>query len=722
MLRAVLLGTAQVNLQGVRLSHRLVGKELALFAYLALNQELCPRAKLLDLLWTDVGEQKARENLRSLLYSLRQTIGDYLIVTRQAVGLNRHLPYWLDVEVFLSLAAKVESYDLSFRSEVLRLYDKDLLDGFSISSAPIFDAWLAEQRDQLQTKAVTGWRELVQLYVEQQQYEEAIVANRRLLGLAPWSEEAHRQQMQLMAATGQRSAALAQYELCRLRLKDEFDVLPSSETVDLYNRIRGNSDFTPTAAQLAEAQVVGSRTEAASVLMPAAVTPEIMVNGHTTENRGAFIAPPATWGRQYELAQVQQWILAERCRCIAIVGLPGEGKSTLVHELVTWSMSGDATAPAFTGVIVLSCRNPLPIGTLLQDWLHQLSGRPVAALPVTLDRQLDLLADHLQKQALLFVLDDFEQCVARDGWASSADRAAFEHLWRLFLDRPHRCTLLIAARRLPLLHGLTESPGRFRQLRLSGLDLDAGRQVLKSYGLEGSPTDFSALHHCYSGNPLMLKLAGQIIDQLFGGSIAAFMREHAFFIGGIDELLQQQLADVTPLERELLTWLALAVSPVSRQELWELLATPPAKHVYFTALQNLLSASLLEVHSDLIHMRTLIREYLYSQLTEQLWDELQKSAATLTVTGFALHHYALFSDGARAQAREGSLGGLQVDSLLERLQRWQGKEQLATILQQLLVLVDANADRQALSVHDPVGSNRYVRDNLADLLARHNRR
>ncbi|MFM7581718.1 MAG: hypothetical protein ACKO9F_03215, partial [Caldilinea sp.] len=192
MLRAIFFGASQIYLQGIPLSHRLVGKELALFAYLASHKELCPRAKLLDLLWAEVNEQKARENLRSLIYSLRQTIGDYLIVTRQAVGLNRQLPYWLDVEVFLSLPAQLGAQDPFLWSEVLRLYNQDFLDGFSISNAPVFDAWIAEQRDQLRTQAVAGWRQLVSFYQERQQYEEALAANQRLLALAPWSEEAHR--------------------------------------------------------------------------------------------------------------------------------------------------------------------------------------------------------------------------------------------------------------------------------------------------------------------------------------------------------------------------------------------------------------------------------------------------------------------------------------------------------------------------------------------------
>jgi hypothetical protein len=61
---------------------------------------------------------------------------------------------------------------------------------------------------------------------------------RRLLALEPWREEAHRYLMLLLARDGQRSAALAQFEICRQMLVDELDVEPGPETITLYEQIR----------------------------------------------------------------------------------------------------------------------------------------------------------------------------------------------------------------------------------------------------------------------------------------------------------------------------------------------------------------------------------------------------------------------------------------------------------------------------------------------------
>ena len=705
MLRAIFFGTSQIYLQGIPLSHRLVGKELALFAYLASHKELCPRAKLLDLLWADVNEQKARENLRSLIYSLRQTIGDYLIVTRQAVGLNRQLPYWLDVEVFLSLPAQLGAQDPFLWSEVLRLYHQDFLDGFSISNAPVFDAWIAEQRDQLRTQAVAGWRQLVSFYQEREQYEEALAANQRLLALAPWSEEAHHQQMQLLSATGQRSAALAQYELCRLRLQDEFDVLPSHETVNLYNTIRAQSDVLPTVTLLPAVQPNKERLVPPS---PSASPPA--ASGHFQEYRGTLVAPSAIWGYQYELLQLQQWVLVERCRCVAVVGLAGEGKSTLVHQLLQQASANGAT-PLFAGVVVFSCRSPLPFPLLLKEWLDLLGGRPSVPLPATLDRQLDLLAQHLQQHAFLWVLEDFDCCFAADGWASPADRLAFWQLWRLFGERSHRCTLLVTARKWPSLHGQTETPGRFRRLALHGLEQDAGRQLLKSHGLQGSQADFDALHQACAGNPLALKLAAQTIDELFEGCVAAFLQEQALLVGELAALLEQQLSDLTPLEGELLNWLALAGTPLSSQQLWDLLVMPPASPAYFTALQSLLRACLLDIHDGWFQLRNLQRAYLCCQLSEQLFQELYQSVLTLQLTGETLHRYRLAVDDASQVQEPKNFAGLSVEPLLARLQRCMGKERLVAALLQLVAALEQQPGSPPCTLRS------YALENLTSLLA-----
>jgi DNA-binding SARP family transcriptional activator len=68
--------------------------------------------------------------------------------------------------------------------------------------------------------------------------EEALGYALRQVELDPWREEAHMQAMRLLANSGRRSEALAQYHLCRRCLASELGVEPGAATTQLYEQIR----------------------------------------------------------------------------------------------------------------------------------------------------------------------------------------------------------------------------------------------------------------------------------------------------------------------------------------------------------------------------------------------------------------------------------------------------------------------------------------------------
>ncbi len=239
MLRAKLFGYPQLSVNERSLSLSLPGRGLALFTYLLTDHKPHSRTTLTDLLWADVSEQQARENLRSLLYTLRQSLGDYLLVTRQTVAFNSESPYWLDIEVFNQYFGASQSLtNPVLFTETINLSQRDFLDGFYVQNAPVFDVWLLAQRQHLRQQAVQGWQQLADYYLAQGQYEAGQTVIQRLLALAPWHEEAHRQQMRLLAQSGRRSAALIQYAVCCQALRDELDVPPSPATIALYEQIK----------------------------------------------------------------------------------------------------------------------------------------------------------------------------------------------------------------------------------------------------------------------------------------------------------------------------------------------------------------------------------------------------------------------------------------------------------------------------------------------------
>jgi WD40 repeat protein/class 3 adenylate cyclase/DNA-binding SARP family transcriptional activator len=222
-------------------------KSQALLIYLASTRRPLPREVLADLLWDERTQSQSLANLRVVLTALRQSLGEYLAIGRDAVAINPAATVGLDaVRVEEGLRELHQQGKLNDRTagqaaEVLALYRGDFLEGFSVTDCRQFEEWQMRERERLHRLAVDGLSELVAYDIEQQKYQLGMVHAAQLLELDPLMEDAHRQMMFLLANCGQRAAALAQYETCRKLLKDELGVAPAEETHFLYEQIRSGS-------------------------------------------------------------------------------------------------------------------------------------------------------------------------------------------------------------------------------------------------------------------------------------------------------------------------------------------------------------------------------------------------------------------------------------------------------------------------------------------------
>src|SRR5689334_21484699 len=113
--------------------------------------------------------------------------------------------------------------------------------------------------------------------------------------------------------------------------------------------------------------------------------------------------------------------------------------------------------------------------------------------------------------------------------------------------------------------------GPVRSLDLGGLSVEESRAVLVDKRLDGGPSDWEALIHGCGGNGLALKVTGETIRDLFGGSISSYLEfaeeSPGLLIGGLRQLLAGQIERLSELERELLRRLAVEREPVSFLEL-----------------------------------------------------------------------------------------------------------------------------------------------------------
>lgn len=108
-----LFGSARITADGQHIDLR-VRKELALLAYLAAEPgHPHRRDHLLGLLWPDVPEEAARNNLRVVLARLRRALGDAagaLQIDRQQAQLVPHDDAVVDVLAFRALLQAVRAH------------------------------------------------------------------------------------------------------------------------------------------------------------------------------------------------------------------------------------------------------------------------------------------------------------------------------------------------------------------------------------------------------------------------------------------------------------------------------------------------------------------------------------------------------------------------------------------------------------------------------------
>jgi TolB-like protein/Tfp pilus assembly protein PilF len=209
-------------------------KSRALLAFLALQPgKVISRERLMTLLWSDRGIKQARQSLNNALMSIRRLGTKHgtkiLESDRESVSLVNGV-IDTDVSAFQELRAKRPVCAAA-------LYVGPFLDGLSIPD-DAFEEWLVAARSEFQNKACETLRKAADEALEANDRRAAIAALRRTLELDPLLEDVHRQLMQLLNQTGDRTAALRQYEICADILQRELQIKPDSATKRVLAQIK----------------------------------------------------------------------------------------------------------------------------------------------------------------------------------------------------------------------------------------------------------------------------------------------------------------------------------------------------------------------------------------------------------------------------------------------------------------------------------------------------
>jgi hypothetical protein len=374
---------------------------------------------------------------------------------------------------------------------------------------------------------------------------------------------------------------------------------------------------------------------------------------------GEAVDVSAFYGREDELAELEQWILADRCWLVTLLGIGGIGKTALSVKLSQRFM------PHFEYVVWRTARNAPPVEEILADYIQVISEQEYTHLPASVEQCIALLIDLLRKQRCLLILDNMET-LFQEGALEGRYREGYEGYGTLLQrvsEIPHQSCLLLTSREmLNELVPLVEAYSSVRQLRVLGLSQRAGQEMLKDSGLFGAQNAWATLVQHYSGNPLALKIVAEMVRELFGGDIAAFLGEGQITFKSILMLLNQQFERLSTLEQEVIYWLAIESDLVSPADLRDDLIQPVPKGEMLGALNSLRRRCLLErgERGSAFTLQPVVQEYVIERLVGQVSKEIIDGRPDFLVK------YALMKGQSKDYIRN-SQANLIVQPVLDKL-------------------------------------------------------
>jgi DNA-binding SARP family transcriptional activator len=230
-------------------------KAAALLIYLAVEASPQSRDSLATLLWPEYNQTRARANLRRTLWLLNQTpFASLLSAEQETIQLNGDHDLEVDIARFQEIlptrgnqtGEQAESIGLPSLNEIADIYQGDFLQDFFISDSNEFEDWATARREEYRREVLDALETLTRYHLDQGNSEVALEASWKSLAIDNLRESTYRGLMIALTRSGQRVAALAQYENLRQLLEAELGVEPSTETTALYEQIR--ADSLPPAA------------------------------------------------------------------------------------------------------------------------------------------------------------------------------------------------------------------------------------------------------------------------------------------------------------------------------------------------------------------------------------------------------------------------------------------------------------------------------------------
>ena len=320
------------------------------------------------------------------------------------------------------------------------------------------------------------------------------------------------------------------------------------------------------------------------------------------------------YGRTDELTTLEQWIVADNCRLVTLLGMGGIGKTALAVKLA------ERVKDKFDYVIWRSLRNAPPLTEILADLIQIFSGQQLSNLPEDADGRISRFIEYLSQHRCIIILEDVQMVLSRGDLAGNYQLGyeQYGELFRRIGESRHQSCLLLTSWENP--REISELEGSTLPVRLfllEGLGAAAGG-ILQEKGLSDSDK-WSELINIYRGNPLALKIVATTIQDLFAGSVIEYLKHNTMFLGDFSYVLHEHFKRLSELEKDIMFWLFAEKDPVSISKLRDRLSPEVSTSSLLYIIESVGRRSLIEkVKQDnelLFTLQPAIKRYVRDRYT-----------------------------------------------------------------------------------------------------------
>jgi len=334
--------------------------------------------------------------------------------------------------------------------------------------------------------------------------------------------------MELYAQTGQRAAAVRQYEECVRVLDEALGIPPSEETTALYEAIKAKRFPQPGTDKRESQEAEGQGIRGAG-------------EQYLIQNRHNLPPQPTPFiGRETELTEITQRLTDPACRLLTLVGPGGIGKTRLALALAERQLETNRFP---NGVYFINLA-PLSSAVHVIPTMAEALKFPLDSGEQQTRTPKQQILDYLHQKQMVLVLDNFEHLLSPPGeHPLESSIAGAEELVSDILQTAAKVRILVTSRERLHLHeeqifplqGLTfpdlETVKPAIEYDAVKLFAQSARRVRPDFELGPDDlSDVTRVCRLVEGLPLGLELAASWVDILSLAGIAAEIQKSLDFL------------------------------------------------------------------------------------------------------------------------------------------------------------------------------------------------